>query len=373
MNAPGTVKADKAAKPDPAEQPDPTLAQRLRMEVDQLIQRSLKGLDYLGSPAPAIGTTPRTLLHRRGTLALYHYHATSSEVYRVPLLLVMATTNKCDIFDLAPGQSLIGFLLAQGYDVYVMDWNAPTREESTLTIESYVLDFIPDCIRGVQQDSGVDEVTLIGYCMGGVLATIHTALHVGGPVKNLVCFTTPIDMTKMTLFQAMSDKRHFDVDRLVNSLGNVPPDMVISAFSAQRPVSNLAAQVRLWDNMWNDQYVKGYRMMDRWAAETLPLAGDYFRQTVKQLLWKNALHEGTLRIGGRRVELKNINVPLLHVTAKYDHLVPPECAAPLVANVGSTDKEELMLPGGHVSLVAGPNAVKRMWPALDQWLGKRST
>jgi polyhydroxyalkanoate synthase len=376
MNAPGTVKADKAvraAKPDAAEQPDPTLTQRLRMEVDQLIQRSLKGLDYLGSPAPAIGTTPRTLLHRRGTLALYHYHATSSEVYRVPLLLVMATTNKCDIFDLAPGQSLIGFLLGQGYDVYVMDWNAPTREESTLTIESYTLDFIPDCIRRVQQDSGVDEVTLVGYCMGGVLATIHTALHAGGPVKNLVCFTTPIDMTKMTLFQAMSDKRHFDVDRLVNSLGNVPPEMIISAFSAQRPVSNLAAQVRLWDNMWNDQYVKGYRMMDRWAAETLPLAGDYFRQTVKQLLWKNALHEGTLRIGGRRVELKNITVPLLHVIAKYDHLVPPECAAPLVANVGSTDKEEIMLPGGHVSLVAGPNAVKRMWPALDQWLGKRST
>lgn len=374
MNTPGTaIKTGKAAKPDPAEQADPTLAQRLRMEVDQLIQRSLKGLDYLGSPPPAIGTTPRTLLHRRGTLALYHYHATSSEVYRVPLLFVMATTNKCDIFDLAPGQSLIGFLLDQGYDVYVMDWNAPTREESTLTIENYTLDFIPDCIRRVLQDAGVDEVTLIGYCMGGVLATIHTALHADGPVKNLVCFTTPIDMTKMTLFQAMGDKRHFDVDRLVNSLGNVPADFIISAFSAQRPVSNLAAQVRLWDNMWNDQYVKGYRMMDRWVTETLPLAGDYFRQTVKLLVWENALHEGTLRIGRRRVELKNITVPLLHVIAKYDHLVPPECAAPLVANIGSADKEEIMLPGGHVSLVAGPNAVKRMWPALDQWLGKRSS
>jgi len=72
------------------------------------------------------------------------------------------------------------------------------------------------------------------------------------------------------------------------------------------------------------------------------------------------------------VELKNIEVPLLHVIAEHDHIVPPACARPLVAGVGSKDKTELMLPGGHVSLVAGPNAVKRMWPALDQWLGTRS-
>ncbi|MDE2398926.1 MAG: alpha/beta fold hydrolase [Burkholderiales bacterium] len=352
---------------------EPTMARRLRLEVDRMIQRSLKGLEYLGSPAPAIGTTPRTLLHRRGTLSLYHYHATSAEVYRVPLLLVMATTNKCDIFDLAPGQSLIGFLLGRGYDVYVMDWNPPSREESGLTIENYTLDFIPDSIRRVQQDSGVEEVTLVGYCMGGVLATIYAALNAGGPLKNLACFTTPIDWKQMTLFQALVDQRHFELDRMVDALGNVPSDFIISAFAAQRPVSNLAAQLRLWDNMWNDQYVQGYRMMDRFAAETLPLAGAYFRQTIKQLVWKNALHEGTLRIGGRRVDLKNITVPLLHVTAQHDHLVPPDCARPLVALAGSLDKQEIVLPGGHVSLVAGPNAVKRMWPALDQWLEKRST
>ncbi|MNE37113.1 acyl-CoA synthetase [compost metagenome] len=79
-----------------------------------------------------------------------------------------------------------------------------------------------------------------------------------------------------------------------------------------------------------------------------------------------------MRIGGRLVELKNIRVPLLHVIAQYDHMVPPDCAQPLVAGVSSEDKEELMLPGGHLSLVAGPSAVKRMWPKLDQWLSVRS-
>ncbi len=86
----------------------------------------------------------------------------------------MATTNKAYIFDLAPGQSLVEYLLQRGYDVYVMDWNAPTAAERGLRIEDYVLDFIPDCIARVQQQSGEDELTLVGYCFGGVLSLLYT-------------------------------------------------------------------------------------------------------------------------------------------------------------------------------------------------------
>jgi polyhydroxyalkanoate synthase len=114
-------------------------------------------------------------------------------------------------------------------------------------------------------------------------------------------------------------------------------------------------------------------MMERWGAETLPLASEYFRQIVRQLMQANALHEGTLQIGGEGVDLKRIKLPLLHVIAQYDHIVPPDCAQPLMKRVRSRDKQEVMLPGGHVSLVAGANAVKRMWPTLDGWLQGRST
>lgn len=359
-----------AAAPSPDQS---SIALRLSTEVERAIQRSFKGLEFLGSPDPAVGTTPRSLLHRRGTLGLYHYHAQSSEVYRVPLLLVMATTNKGYIFDLAPGQSMIEFLLRRGHDVYVMDWHAPTAREHHLKIEDYTLDFIPDCIRRVQADSGEQDITLVGYCMGGVLSTIYAALHPDGPLKNLVCFTTPVDYQHMTVVRSLVDPNHFDVDRLVDTLGNVPADLVMGAFDAHRPVGRIAAQVRLWDNMWNDQYVTGYRRMERFGAETLPLAGEYVRQTVKELFRGNHLVDGSLRIGGRTVDIRNITVPLLHVIAQYDHLVPPACAHPLVVQASSRDKQELTLPGGHVSLVAGPNAVKRMWPALDQWLGRRST
>ncbi|WP_408595917.1 alpha/beta fold hydrolase [Pseudomonas sp. PLMAX] len=345
-----------------------SLVDRLRSEVSMMVQRSRNAVEYLSTPPPAVGLSPKTLLHRRGTLCLYHYHATSDEIYRVPLLFVMATTSKAAIFDLTKGQSLIEFLLARGYDVYVMDWHAPSQEESHLKLEHYVLDFIPDCIRRVQQDSGVEDITLIGYCMGGVLSALYAALHPGGPLKNLVCFTTPIDWTKMPL----AKQRHFKAERLIDATGLVPPQAIIKAIELHRPAGKIAGQARLLDNLWNEDYVKGYRMMARFNDETLPLPGDYFRQIHQELGQRNSLYEGGLRISGQAVDLKKIEVSLLHVIAQYDSLVPPDCAQPLVARAGSRDKEELMLPGGHVSLVAGPAAVKRMWPKLDQWLGGRS-
>jgi len=349
-----------------------SLVDRLQSEVERTIQRNLKGFEYIGSPAPDVGTTPKTVLHRRGTLSLYHYHAVAEEVYRVPILLVMAPTNKAFIFDLAPGQSLIEYLLARGHDVYVMDWYAPSRAEAHLALENYTLDFIPDCVRRVQEDSGVEDVTVVGYCAGGLMSTIYAALYPDGPLKNLVCFTTPIDFSKMDLFRKMADPSRFDVEKTVDSLGIIPAEMVINSFNMLRPMSEAASQVRLWDNLWNDQYVKSFRRMERWGAETLPLPGGYFRQTTRELLQKNALYENRLTVGGRQVDLARIKVPLLSIVAQYDHIVPPACARPLVERVGSRDKEEVVLPGGHVSIVAGPNAVKRMWPKLDQWLQERS-
>jgi polyhydroxyalkanoate synthase len=104
----------------------------------------------------------------------------------------------------------------------------------------------------------------------------------------------------------------------------------------------------------------------------LPLAGEYFRQTTKKLMWDNALYEGRMEVGGRSVDLKTITAPFLHVAAEHDHIVPAAASAPLIDMVGSDDKEEVVLKGGHVSLVAGGNAVRRLWPKLDQWLQERS-
>jgi polyhydroxyalkanoate synthase subunit PhaC len=355
-----------------AQQQPQSVADRVQQEVQRAIQRSIKGVEYIGSAAPVLGSTPKDVLMSRGTMKLYHYRPVSDEIYRVPVLFVMATTNRGYILDMVPGLSLVEFLLKKGFDVYMLDWTAPRPEERGLKFEDYVLDFIPDCVRRVQQHSGETDVSVIGYCFGGVLSLLYASIFNDGPMKNLICFTTPIDFRQMKLFQNFSDRRYFDVDKLVDSVGNVPPELIFQSFEMLRPAARSMSQIQLWENMWNDEFVKSYRMFDRWAQDTLPLAGEYFRQTTKDLMWDNKLYEKTMTVGGRRADISRIKVPILHAVAEHDHIVPYDAAKPLIANVGSTDKEEVVLKGGHVSLVAGANAVKRLWPKLDSWLSERS-
>lgn len=348
------------------------LRERVQVMVDRAIQRSVKGVEFITAPKAPVGLTPKDVIYERGTLRLYHYHPLSDEVYRVPVLLVMATTNKAFVFDLAPGQSMVEFLGKQGFDVFVIDWEPPTPEERGLTLDDYTQDFIPTCVSKVMQETGEPDVSIIGYCMGGVLSVIYAATHTDGPLKNLACLTTPIDMNKMGLTAVWQDKRFFDVDHLVDTLGIIPADFITQGFEMQRPASRTAGQLRVWEQMWNDDFVKSYRVFDRWGNETLPLAGEYLRQTTKELSWGNKLFTGELVQGGKEVKLENITVPVMHAVAEHDHLVPYESSKALLEKVGSTDKEEVLLKGGHVSLVAGPNAVRRMWPRLDAWLAERS-
>jgi len=284
----------------------------------------------------------------------------------------MATSNRGYILDLAPGQSFVEFMLRSGYDVYLVDWSPPSPDEKRLRFEDYTLDFIPECVKRVRKDSGVKDLTILGYCMGGVLSLLYTALHPKAQPKNLVCFTTPVNFASMELFAKWSDRRYFDVDRLVDTLGNVPAELIFTGFEMLRPASRIAGQLQLWENLGNEDQVKSYRMFEKWSTDTLPIAGEYFRQTVKELIWENSLYKGELTIGGRSANLRNVTAPVFHVVAEHDHIVPYAAAHPLIEQVGSTEREEVMLKGGHISLVAGANAQKRLWPRLDAWLGPRS-
>lgn len=348
------------------------LLERSAAEFERAMQRNIKGLGYFSSPAPVLGASPKDTLISRGTLRLYHYRPMWDEVYRVPILLVMATTNRGYIFDMVPGQSLVEFLLKAGFDVFMIDWEAPRADESHLGLDDYVLDFLPSCVSRVLEETGEPDLTVVGYCFGGVLSLLWASLHPGPPLKNLVTFTTPVNFKGMEMFQAWSDKRFFDVDRLLATYGNCPAEMLYSAFDMLRPGARIAGNIRLWDNLWNDEYVKSYRMFDRWATDMLPLAGRYFKETTEQLMWDNALFEGRMEVAGRKVNLADITVPFMHVVAEHDHIVPYEASRHLVPMIGSADKQEVMLKGGHVSLVAGANAIKRLWPQLDNWLQERS-
>ncbi|MGI4878095.1 MAG: alpha/beta fold hydrolase, partial [Janthinobacterium lividum] len=274
------------------------------------------------------------------------------------------------ILDLAPGQSLVEHLLAHGFDVYMLDWNAPVDAEKHLGLADYAVGFIGDALARVRVDSGQPDVSLLGYCMGGVLAAINVALDSAG-VANLVCLTTPVDFAELGAFSDWSDPAHLDLAALV-AAGNVPVDLLYTAFDRQRPTARLASTIALWDRRDDADYVASHGLLDRWSADILPLAAAYFGDTIQLLMRDNALLHGRLEVGGRPVRLAAITLPFLHVVAARDQIVPRAATRPLVTMIGSPDRVEWVLPGGHVSLLAGARARDDLWPRLDHWLAPRS-
>lgn len=345
---------------------------QMRDLMDKTIQRGVKGFEFMRSSRAEVGLTPKELIYHDGTLKLYHYYPVEDEIYRVPLMIVMATTNKGYLFDLLPGQSMVEFLIKNGFDVYMVDWDPPTMAEKGLGLADYTHRFLPRCVEEVQQHAGVEDINIMGYCMGGVLSLIYAATHPEAPLRNLVCLTTPINNEEMGLFSLWSNEDYMDVDKLVDTLGVIPDTFIAQSFEMLRPAQKTAGQLRVWDQMWNDDFVRSYRAFTRWGDETLPLAGEYFRDTTKELTQKNSLYKGTLKVAGQEVKLENVKVPLFAVMAEHDHIATYGATKPLLDLVGSEDKTELVLKGGHVSLIAGPNAVRRMWPAVNLWLGERS-
>ncbi len=352
---------------------DRSLTDQFRREARLTVERARRSIDVaVGRSEPEVGLTPRTMIYSRGTMRLYRYRPMVDEVYRVPVIFVMSLISKPYILDLVPGQSLVEYLLRQGFDVYMVDWGVPKPEDHVLRLEDYVLERLPRCVAEVQQVTGEKDVSFLGYCMGGLFALMYAAAFPDAGLKNLLCVATPVDFAGMGLLRAWADPRWFEVDRVVDTLGNIPAEMIRSSLEMLRPLDRMLSYVRLWDNLWDPEYVRNWRVRYRWVMDQIPFPGEAYRQFIKELMWGNKLLTGELQLGGRAIDLQNVRCSVLNAMAQHDHIAPLAATQPLTSLLGGDDRQELLVQGGHVSLIAGLNALLRLWPTANEWLAVRS-
>lgn len=326
--------------------------------------------------------TPKELVHARGTMRLYRYLPQTDDVYRVPVLLVMSLVSKPYVFDLAPGQSFVEHLVRAGFEVYLVDWGTPRAEHRTLKVDDYVAELLPECIDRIQAHSGAEEVSLIGYCLGGIFTALYAAMcaaprsssrgPANGPLKNLLQIATPINGEGMVLQRKLVGPGGLSPDLIVDKLGNVPASMIEAAFQMLRPLQKDSGRMTLLNNAGDPEFVKAHLRIVRWGADALPFPGEAFRQLAHDFVLGNKIVASDFEIRGSKVDLRDVRVPVLHVLAEHDHVVPYAASRDLVQIVGSRDKEEWLIKGGHVSLVAGVGAVTRTWPRIVEWLAPRS-
>jgi polyhydroxyalkanoate synthase len=325
----------------------------------------------MNAKEPQVGPTQREEIYRKNKSRLWRYRG--SRRIKTPLLFVPNLgISRPYIFDLMHKGSFIEHMTEQGFDFFLVDWGVFGPEDNDLTLEYAVTKILPRMARKALEASGASEISVLGYCMGAPLSLSYLASTPEFPLKNYIDMAGPIDFSRSGLFGIWLDRRFFDVDKYVDTLGTIPADMVKLGFKLLKPTMDLTTNVNLWWNLWNPEYVAGFQALNKWANEYLPFPGEFFRQWVKDYYQQNKLIRGELEMAGRPVRLEQITCPVLAVGAKEDNIAPPACVRPLVDAVGSRDKEYVELPGGHISLIAGRGASVHCWPKVSSWLAARS-
>ena len=319
-----------------------------------------------------IGATPRDIVWTHRKTTLYRYRS-SRPRHALPVLLVFALINRPDIFDLRPGHSFVEYLLEEGYDVFLIDWGVPGDEDSDMGLDAYVYDELPWGIRETLRASGQEELSLIGWCIGGSLVAMYAALHEDAPARNLVLLTTPVD-TQGSLYAKWVGRDAFDVDYVAEVLPSIPGRGVDWANKMMKPVTNYWTTYRtLWERVLaGDSRREAYQAMARWVGDNPPFPGRAYREWITWIYKENRLVSGRLRLRGKRVDLREIDQNLLVVTAGADHIAPRPGTLPLLDLVASQDVTHLDRKGGHIGLMAGSKARGEIWPEIAEWLEERS-
>jgi polyhydroxyalkanoate synthase subunit PhaC len=319
-----------------------------------------------------IGISPRDSVWTHRQTTLYRYRS-DNRTHPIPVLLVFALINRPDIFDLRPGNSFVEFLLDEGYDVYLVDWGVPDEADSDMGLAEYVCDELHWAIRETLRDCGQEELSLLGWCIGGTLCAMYCALYPDSGVRNAMLLTTPID-TEGSLYARWVGRADFDVDKIADAYESIPGSGIDWANKLMKPVTNYVTTYRrlLQGTLDGKDQRIAYQSMAKWVANNPPFPGKAYREWVTWMYKQNALVSGRVSLRGQTVDLRRIEQNLLLVTAGSDHIAPREGTEPLLGLVASQDVTHLARPGGHIGLMAGSKAKREIWPELEIWLRERS-
>jgi len=324
-----------------------------------------------------VGQTPSEVVYEENKLELLHYRPEEAgiepeQTHETPILIVYALINKPYILDLQPDRSVVRRLLEAGHDVYLVDWNEPSRLDQHLTLEDYVTRYIDNCVDVVRERSGKDAINVLGYCMGGTMSTMYAALY---PEKvnalGLMAAGLCFENTGGILEQWGSEE-YYDPDLVTETFGNVPADFLDVGFALMDPVDNYVSKyIRFAENVGDEEFVENFSRMEQWLDEGIDVAGAAYDQFLEDVYQENKLYKNELYLGDRHVDIGDIDMPVLQIIGEYDHLIPAGASKPFNDVVGSDDVTTIEYATGHIGLSVSSSSHAEVWPEVSEWYADR--
>jgi pimeloyl-ACP methyl ester carboxylesterase len=229
--------------------------------IERQFLRARNGLAYVtGANRPVMGQTPRDLVWKRDKACLWRYRSDDGARprYRPPVLIVHSLVSKSYVLDLLPHTSMLRYLVGEGFDMFLLDWEPPDPADGENTLETYIDEYIPEAIGVVMQEGDAREVTLIGYCFGGVLTLLTAAAHPELPIRGMMVMAAPCDYREMGFMSNMFRQGRLDADDVIDDTGLVPAQALDEGFQSLKPTEIVVQRVNFFENLWNDDFVEGF-------------------------------------------------------------------------------------------------------------------
>lgn len=312
-------------------------------------------------------STPSEIIYSKKKIELIHY--LNDNPNSIPVILVYAQINRFNIMDLMPEKSVVQNLMSKGFDVFVIHWGYSGIHDDYLTVDDYIRR-LDESIHKIKEKTNQQKISMIGYCWGGILSLMYTALFPNN-IQNLTILATPVDFSKDTSHLSIWAK-DIDVDKMVDEFGHLDPMFLDVGFFMRNPSRNFDKYFKMMSKLSDKSFLENFFAMERWLYNTPPIPGEYFRKIIKDGYKNNLLIKNQLQVLGNSINLKKIHCPVLMVVAAKDDLVTPKSTLSLGKHISSDKKMTMVYQGGHVGLCISSNAQKSLWPKIAEWINDNS-
>ncbi|QRP47329.1 alpha/beta hydrolase [Amycolatopsis sp. FDAARGOS 1241] len=320
---------------------------------------------------------PRVLIDQGPNRSLYRMTHGGAPVSGPPILLVPPLAAPALCFDLRRGCSLIEHLVDAGRNTYLVDYGNVAFSDRRLGIEHWIDEVLPRAIRKVSEDAGGAGVHLVSWSLGGIFSLLVNADQPELPVESITAIGSPVDFTAIPIvapFRPLVDLTggHL-LTPVYRAFGGAPSYLVSRVFRATGISKEITKPIAILSHLDDRDYLAQIEAVDHFMDNMYAYPGRTFGQLYHRLFRTNDLAEGTVDLGGRKISLADVKVPVLVVAGENDTIAPQPSVERVVRLLENAPQVRFRTaPGGHLGVLTGRRARGTTWQYLDEFLGERA-
>ncbi|MDF0600133.1 class I poly(R)-hydroxyalkanoic acid synthase [Psychromarinibacter sp. C21-152] len=346
-----------------------------------------------------IATAPGKVVYRNRMFELIQYSPTTDEVRETPLIVFPPWINKYYIMDLKPQNSLIRWIVDQGYTLFIVSWVNPDETYADVGIDTYIEDGLLTAMEQVKELTGQEQINVVGYCIAGTtlsLALSYLHKKKDKSIRSATFFTALTDFTDQGEFTP------FLTDDFVDSL---EAEMKAQGYLDSRIMARTFSFLRSNDLVYQPA-IRSYMMGEAppafdllyWNGDGSNLPARMCTEYLRWLCQDNLFAKGELELMGETLSIKDVRVPLMSIACETDHIAAWKSCYNGVRQMGSRSKSFIVSESGHIAGIVNPPSKKKYghyvnadttlepdawlegaefhegswWPRWEEWLRKRS-